>query len=97
MKLLIEEETTKIEVVERNEASKILTQLPEQFQKLWKSGRLCISWQSLRFCEHIPLMQCFECLRFGHVGAKYLIRDGKIKVMEKCRMDKILQKQLSGR
>ena len=40
---------------------------PEHRRQLLGVGRVNIEWQSCRIDDHITLLQCFNCLGFGHV------------------------------
>ena len=39
---------------------------PECRKILENTSRLQILWQSCRFADHVSILQCYKCLKFGH-------------------------------
>lgn len=51
---------------EKKHRSCIVEVTPECRKALEKSQSIYIKWLSCRFADHISVLQCFKCLKFGH-------------------------------
>lgn len=40
---------------------------PEYRKSLMSKGRVYINWRSCRIADHVSILQCFKCLKFGHI------------------------------
>lgn len=54
----------------RNTQSWVVALDPDAFRKVMKSGKVNIGWTSCRISEHLRPLQCYNCLRLGHVAAQ---------------------------
>jgi hypothetical protein len=50
--------------------SVILEVDPITYSLMQKREKLCIGWKSYRFFDHLNVVQCFKCYKFGHTATK---------------------------
>lgn len=72
---LMDGEETSIRVVKkyiprnRKLYNVILEANPEVFKEIMKNGRIFIEWESFHVYEHVSVLRCYNCWKYGHKAA----------------------------
>lgn len=54
----------------KKQRSCVIELKPEQRKALLTKSRVYIDWKSCRISDHVSLLQCFKCLKFGHTAGE---------------------------
>ena len=68
---------------ENNKETVIMEVDCKTYSQIRKKDKLCIGWKSYKFYDHINVVQCFKCYKFGHMS-------------KECRSDKNVCPKCTG-